>query len=299
MSARAESRKGIVLFAAIALLALLGLLIAAAAASMVLSGRSARLAESSAQLEGAAEFAANSVLAEPAPFALASLPYGEAKTFDVSSGGAPSVRSTVTITRLRDGLLWIVGEAWLDAGEEGSRRINVVARIPPLGPIPPAPLVARGVVAVGSSTTFAPDSVGDPDCAAKSTAPRVAASSDSTVYLLAPHQRALLDSAPSVVHFPHDTTLGPGSFTGIMIADGSLAFAAPFTMTGLVVARGAISLRAGVTVVGALTSFDSSAYPAITGDSAIVRYSPCAVARELRQLLPPRRIRSRSWLEVL
>jgi hypothetical protein len=296
---RSRTRRGIVLFAAVALLALLGLLLAAAAATMSLAGRSAKLAESGAELEGAAEFAANSVLAEPAPFALADLPFGEAKTFDVSSGGFSNVMATVTITRLRDGLLWIVGDAWRSAGEQGSRRVNVVARIPAIAPLPSAPLVARGAIAVGGAATFAPDTVGDADCAASvSTAARVATLSDSTAFLLTPRQRVVLDSAPNVVHFQHDTTLGPGSFSGILIADGSLAFVAPSTMTGLVVARGAITLRAGVTVVGALMSFDSSAHPAIVGDSAIVRYSPCAVAREFRRVLPPRRVRSRSWLEV-
>ena len=94
------------LFAAVALLALLGLLLAAAAASISLAGRSAKLAESASGAdEGAAEFAANSSIGRAgSAFALADLPFGEAKTFDVSSGGSSNVRSTVTITRLRDGL---------------------------------------------------------------------------------------------------------------------------------------------------------------------------------------------------
>ena len=173
-------------------------------------------------------------------------------------------------------------------------------RIPSIAALPAAPLVARGTVAVGGSMVFAPDTVGDADCTtAASSAPNLVTSSDSSAFLLTPRQRVALDSAPNVVHLQHDTTLGPGSFSGILIADGSLAFVAPYTVTGLVVARGAITIRTGVTVVGALMSFDSSSHPAIVEDSAIVRYSPCAVAREFRRVLPPRRVRSRSWLEVL
>jgi hypothetical protein len=292
------ARQGIVLFAAVALLALLGLLIAGAMASMTLASRSATLVESNARLDGAAELAAESVIAEQVRFALPDLPYGVARAFDIPMPNEPRVAATATVTRLRAGLLWIVGEARGVGGDRGVRRVNIVARIPSVMPMPIAPLVARGSIVVGPAASFDVDSTGDPDCAALSPAPNSAQAHDSSAFLLAAAQRAPLEGAPSVLHLTHDTTLGPGSFAGLIIADGSLTIRGPFTMSGLIAARGWIDAPSGLVLIGAALSFDSSAHAAITVDASSVRYSPCAVARELRRVLPARRIGMRSWSEL-
>ena len=291
-------RQGIVLFAAIALLALFGLLIAGAMASLTLASRSTVLAESSARLDGAAELAAQSVVADPGRFGLADLPYGIARTFAIPLSGEARITAMVTVTRLRGGLLWLVGEARGVAGDRGVRRVNIVARIPTLLPMPIAPLVARGAIAVGPTTSFDVDSTGDPDCIALRSTPNSAAAHDSSAFLLGGAQRAALAGGPSVLHLTRDTTLGPGSFAGLIVADSSLTIRGPFTMSGLIAARGSITAPSGLVLVGAALSFDSSAHAAISIDGSSVRYSPCAVARELRRVLPVRRIAARSWVEL-
>ncbi|HEY4133015.1 MAG TPA: hypothetical protein VGM50_20535, partial [Gemmatimonadaceae bacterium] len=71
MRQRVRLRPGIALFAALSLLAFLGLLLGAAVASMTIAGRSSRLAELDAQLDAAADFALNTVFSDPDQFDLA------------------------------------------------------------------------------------------------------------------------------------------------------------------------------------------------------------------------------------
>ncbi len=110
---------------------------------------------------------------------------------------------------------------------------------------------------------FAPDTTGDVDCRAVpavdvrvapgavvapangATVASTPAANDSATYLLAPSQIAGLVAGPGVTHVMGDTTITGGAFQGILIVDGALTIAGPFTVTGLVVARRSIVATAG------------------------------------------------------
>jgi hypothetical protein len=299
-------RPGIALFAALSLLAFLGLLLGAAVASMTIAGRSSRLAELDAQLDAAADFALNTVFSDPDQFDLATAPFGRPQSLVVTiptsnaseSTGPAAIHGSVTTTRLRSGLLWIVAQSRSGSGG-GVRHVSGIARF--LGPtqLPRAPLIARGSILTDSSVVFESDTASDRDCAAGvSVAPHTLQASDSSLFYLSAAQRALFDSAPNVVRFPRDTTLGPGAISGILIADGALHLVGPLSVEGLVIARGPISANRGVNIIGAIMSFDTTSKNSITLNDDIVRYSPCAVARAFRRLSPPQRLRARTWLEV-
>jgi hypothetical protein len=295
----ARTRRGIALFTALSVLVLLGALLAAAVASMTLAGRSARLAELDARLDANAEYVLNTVFSEPEKFGIAESPYGRAQTFDVTIPNAPDVASTVTVTRLRGGLIWIVAEARLTTADGAVRRASGIARWRGPTQLPQVPLIARGTIALDASVTFDADTSSDPDCAASSGAvTHSMQSSDSSAYYLLPAQRALLDSAPNVLRFARDTSVGPGEINGVVLADGALTLVAPLRVHGLIVARGSITASTGVSIEGALMSFDSTAEKSITLNGVSVRYSPCAIAQVFRRLHPPQRLHARTWLEV-
>ena len=127
-----------------------------------------------------------------------------------------------------------------------------------------APAVtARGDVDIGSDVTFLADSSTDPECAAvagrpiavapsavvtgiDSSAISVSASAlDSATYYLTARQLDVLREAGRFVHVLGDTTISTGAFDGILIVDGALTIAGPFSAPGLIVARGAIDATAG------------------------------------------------------
>jgi hypothetical protein len=293
------------------LLVLLGIMLASASLSMTLAGRSARLSESDARLDAAVDFALNSVLSDAGRFALADLPFGEPRSFDVIVPNNAGVSALVTVTRLRDGLLWIIADAWLPAGDHGSRHTNMIARLARPTLLPPAPLVSPGGIDIGGRVEFEADTsitANDADCAAAEGIAHSTTRSDAATFYRTPEQRARLDSAVAmgiaggngnIVHVRHDTTIGPGAFEGILIADSALTIVGPMTATGLLIAGGKMLSLSGLSLTGALLSYDSTTSGAIKLDNAVVRYSPCAVARQFRRLFPPRRLRTRSWFEVL
>jgi hypothetical protein len=313
------ARRGVALLAALAVLGLVGLLVAGGFAAATIAARSSDVARVDALLTASADFALNTVLG--APSALVDLPLGVATPITVPSPDS-SVAIVASATRLPAGVLWIVADARTSDVLQGRRRFGLVARFPIPATMPPAPLIARGNVAAGSGATFlsdtsrdaecaeslgaaaviAPGSVaGLPDGAASQSSPSAADSSTYYMAVAALWSRAPPDAMPGVTHVRGDTTLGGGSFSGVLLVDGALTVAGPLTISGLVIARGPIDASAGsVNLTGAMMSYapDSAAAPAIRLGAASIRYSPCAVARALRAALPPRPVRQRSWAEL-
>jgi hypothetical protein len=286
----------VALVAALSLLAMLGLLIAAAVASTATTQRAAHLAYSDSRLTLAADNALGVVLSEAATYGMADLPFGRARTVSVGVSDANGAPTTVTMTRLRGDVLWLVAEASVDAAHV-RRRVNVVARFPSVGPLPRAAIVARGAVALAADVAFSADSIGDPDCPADGTPPTVQTSDSSALFQTA-WQLARLDSAPGVLHVRGDTAIAGGAFSGILVVDGSLTVTAPFSVIGLVIVRGPFRSPAGLNVVGAIVSQAGGPGPGVEISGAVIRYSPCTIGRVLRTAQLPRIVRGRGWSEV-
>ena len=315
----APERAGIALLAALALLTLIALLIVGVVGTTAVAQRSARLAHTDALLTAAGDYALNSLISDPVRYGLADLPYGIARSFDFGSNGSSGsagLHTSVTATRLRGNILWLVAQATLDGLDQGQRRLNLVARFPFAGPLPPAAILSRGGVSIRADVAFLPDTDSAPDCIGPAVdvivAPgatvvgnaRVAtqsAAGDSASYLLTARQSAALAGMPGVVHVRGDTTLASGTFTGILVVDGALTIAGPFTATGLLVAGGRVNVAAGgLSLIGALASFAVSAdgTPSIDLAGSTIRYSACALARQFRATAAPRPVSGRSWAEL-
>jgi hypothetical protein len=318
MTTRLRARRGIALVAALSIMTLIGLMIAGAFAAALLGEKSSRLAQSDALLSSGADYAITTVLADAPRYGLAELPLGVPRSFDVANPDAASVHSSVSVTRLPAGILWLVVDAAIAGVDQGHRRINVVARFPSLATLPPAPIVARGAVLARESVSFGADTSGDVDCAIRNaldvvTPPGVSAlvstgtragvlasASDSSAYYMKARQLAMLDSNATVVRVRGDTTIAGGTFSGVLLVDGSLTVTGPFTATGLVIARGAIKAVAG----GFALSGAALAYGVPLRDStaieiahATIQYAPCAIANALRHAVQPRPVKQRGWAE--
>lgn len=290
------NRRGIALLSALSLLALLGLLVAGAVASASIAQRASRLALMDGPLAADADYALAAVLANSASYHLEDLPLGAASTLDVALPSGDGVRATVGVTRLPNGLLWLVASSSISGAERGSRRVNLIARFPLAFSPPAAPIVARSVATLAPDVVVLSDSSGDADCfAAPSTVPVQTA--DSSVVFATARQLALLDSAPGVVHVRGDTTIVGGSLTGILLVDGILTVDGPFTLTGLAIANAIRSTR-GFSVVGAVVGQAVGATPSVDLAGATIRYSPCTVSRSFRAAGAPRAVRGRAWSEL-
>lgn len=319
MPRQRRRQSGIALLAAMALVGLVGLLVIGALASSTLAQRGASASESEALLATAADFAASAPLADPEQYGLADLPLGRPRTFSAAIPGASAPSAEVTVTRLRNGVVWLVGAAWSHGRDSAERRISIVARFPVAGPVPVAAVVSRGSVNIGRNVALSLDASPEADCADPPVADiliapgatttgadslrvaQMAVAADSAAYHLTVSQVGALDSSLNVQHVRGDTTIAAGSFAGVMLVDGALTITGPFSATGLVIARGRIDARAGgLTVVGGLMSFANpgAGLNAIDLASASVRYSPCAVARAFRAAKPPHPARQRSWAEL-
>ena len=312
-------RRGIALLAALAVMALVALLVVGALASSTLAQRGSRLAHTDALLTSATDFGINTLLADPVGYDLAELPLGRARIVSVPMPGTRGVALEVAATRLRDGVLWFVATASLGGLDQGQRRFNLVARFAPVGPRPVAAVVSRGTVSIGPNVTLSIDTTPEPDCAEppvadivvppgvgttgtdSATVAHLQIAADSATYYLSGSQLTVLDGAANVRHVRGDTAIVSGSFNGILLVDGSLTIAGPFTANGLIVAAGPIDARAGGFVMsGAVMSFAAPAAgrSAIDLASASIQYSACAVARALRMAVPPRPVHQRSWAEL-
>jgi hypothetical protein len=314
-----RARPGIALVAALGLMTLIGLMIAGAFAASMLGEQSSRLTKSDAMLATSADYAVATILGDPRGYGLADLPLGQPRSFDVTNPDAPTVRATVSVTRLPAAVLWFVVDATIAGVDQGHRRINVVARFPSLATLPAAPIVAHGNVVARNSVSFGADTSGDADCtdanaldvvtssdatASVATGARAGvlpSAADSSTYYMKAYQRAMLDSSSAVVHVRGDTTIAGGTFSGILLVDGSLTVTGPFNATGLVVARGWIkAIAGGFSLSGAAMAYGSPLRDttAVEIAHATVQYAPCAIANALRHAVRPRPVRQRGWAEL-
>jgi hypothetical protein len=308
-----RSRSGFALYAALALMTVLGLFIAGAIAALETAQRSARLARADALLDADADYALGALLEDPAGYALADLPLARARTFSISS--TDGANTEVGVTRLPGGVLWLVAVVAHGAPDSGLRRVNVVARYPSPGVLPGSGVTARGGVTAAPTTSFRVDTASDADCRASAPADvtvapgapaeagpgtitiEAPAAADSLTYFITARQLARLDSSSVVVHVRGDTTITGGAFDGILIADGAIVVDGPFTVSGLVIARDSLVLSGGASVHGAVMSY-SSARPAIRLVDATIEYSRCSIARTFRHAARPRPVQRRSWAEL-
>ena len=315
---RRRGRRGVALVGALALLTVSGIVVAALVASSITAQRSTRLVGSDAAALASAEYAASSILAGASAYQLARLPLGVTRRFDVAVEQTSELRVDVGVTRLPHGVLWFVADAVLGGVDSTERRINLVAQFPDLGPLPAAAIESRGDVSLADDVTVTTDTTGDAECAARPGAPNVAAAEGATVaaspavrvetrsvaadsdsYLLNPRQRSILASGPNVAHVVGDTTIGGGTFDGILLVDGALTITGSLVVTGVVVATGPIRTSGGrLSVTGALLSAYRGPGRAIDLAGSSLRFAPCVAATVLRAAATPRRVRDRAWVEL-
>jgi hypothetical protein len=120
MMTSSRSPRGVALFAALALMSVIALLVAGAVASTRASQRASRLARTDALLTTAADYAGMfSVTSETT----ADLPLGAPTVLDAPIPGAPDLNVSVSVTRLPAGVLWMVADA-LAGADRGHRRVN-------------------------------------------------------------------------------------------------------------------------------------------------------------------------------
>ena len=310
----ARLRPGMALVMALTLIALLGLAIAGGMAHTVASQRATLLSQNAALLDAAADRALGTALGEANVYGLASLRLGETRAIDIDVADTPQLSTTLDVTRLAGGVLWMVAAVTFRDDASAGRRVSLVARFPSVGAPPRAGIVARGSLELGNEARFTVDTTQDGDCATGSGAAAIVApgalvraptglrvdtdavARDTATYFLAPAQLSLLAS-PGVAHVTGDTTITGGTFDGILIVDGSLTVRGTFAASGLIIVRGGIDASDAVfTLRGALLSFNASGVSTIL-TAVSVEYSPCIVARVMRVALSPRVIRLRSWSE--
>jgi hypothetical protein len=313
-----RARDGVALFAALAVIVLVALLVGGALASLRFASRSSELATTDAELTAAADFALTSVVSNARALGLDTMSLGVGHTVPLPPSSANGVVTTVVATRLTGGVAWLVAEATQTGLARGRRRINLVARWQWPGAAPPAPLVAKGNVHL-ASVTFVPDTTGDAECRGSQSADVAVApgasvgptagtsvlstpvAGDSAAYLLAPGQLAQFAVGGGVIHVMGDTTITGGVLQGILIVDGALTITGPFTVTGLVIARRSIvATSGGLVVTGALMSFApvQTSVPAIDLGPSIIRFSRCVISAAFRRAVPLRPVHERSWAEL-
>ena len=193
------------------------------------------------------------MLANPAAYALADLPLGEARSFDVPVPAA-GVRAVVAVTRLPAGLLWLVSQALLDTtgGLAARRRVNLIARFPVAGQVPAAPIVSRASISLGAGVVIVADSTparADAECTtATATAP--IQTTDSVALFLTARQLAARSTRARRSARPRRHRDLGRTFGGILFIDGTLTVDRPFALIGRG-GQGAIRSPAGLTVTAA------------------------------------------------
>ena len=315
----AGSRRGVALVAALTLLTVLGIVVAATVAISVTSQRGVHAGQSGATALAAAEFAVETVLGDPSRYSLSALALGQPARVTVPVVETSIVAANVVITRLPNGILWLVGDAALAGPDSAERRVNLVAEFPRVGPLPVAGVEARGDVGLAADVNIGADTTGEAECAARSATPRITiapgasaaaapgvavevsgVAADSNSYFLMAWQRTLLSGSPSSFRrVSGDTTIAGGVFDGILLVDGALTVTGAWAVNGMVVAAGPIrALAGGLTVTGALLSAYAGSGRAIDVSGATIRFAPCVVAAALRRVSSPRPVRERAWAEL-
>lgn len=320
-SLQRRSRPGIALLTALALLTLLGLIVAGSFAGIVLAARMSRWSQTDARLDAAAEYALYDPLAEWRAWDLAALHPGESRTR--SPAGVPAgIAATVTATALPAGMVWIVADVHSTRGELGHRRLNLVARLPRADPLPRAAIVSRGDVRLGPAVHVEVDTAEALRCAAVPSADAVlgpvatmtvtnepgspvlhadtsGSAADSATYLLDGGGWAALAQGGGLSIAPGDLELGPGSTSGVLLVAGRLTITGPMSISGVVIALGGVVATGGLTLTGALLSYvPVGALAAVDLRDAVVRYAPCTVRYALESTGAPRPAGARSWAEL-
>ena len=319
MNTAHRARRGVALFAALAFMAIIGLLVSGIVTSTRLAGRASNSAHIDARLAAAADFALLTVAGEQRARGLADLPLGRARVLDNVPTGDASIDASVSATRLPHDVLWLVGEARPRSTWAGKRRVNLIARWQPMGGLPGAAIVSRGNVRLGSGVTIHADTTGEADCRVEQSGAQiivgeaaviksedslrmrpVPSADDSSTYFLAATQRAHLNNAQAIVRVGHDTTIS-GRFDGVLLIDAALTITGSFAGSGLIVARGAIDAHAAtVSFDGALMSFAPPRDESFAVDigAGTLRFSICQIAHAMRRAMPLRVVRARGWSEM-
>jgi hypothetical protein len=311
-------RRGVALFAALSLLALLGLLVAGGFATSLLDRQSAGVGRADAELSTAADYAVHTVLAGWETYGLADLRVGETRSAAIN-GGNVETHASVSATALPAGVLWLLASVTRD-GVEGARRTNLVARFPLVGFLPDAALTANGNVQLGADVQFSVDSTGDRGCShapaadvvlspsaaitvadttrTRITVSRRASASDSTRYLLSIDSTTQQNN-PHVVYIAGDTTLTDGTIDGVLIVTGRLRITGRFVFSGVVIAGRGIDASLGEPIVrGAVLAFGTPGATVVQFARASLQFASCVAFRALQLAHAPRRVRERSWAEM-
>jgi hypothetical protein len=313
-----RSRRGVALFAALSLLALLGLLVAGGFATSLLDRRSAGVARTDAELTTAADYALYTALAGWETYGLAELRVGETRSLAVNTG-IYATRASVSATPLPSGMLWLLASVTRD-GADGTRRGNLVARFPFVAYRPDAALTSNADVQIGADVHFSVDSTGDRGCAqipisdvllspsaainitdttrTRITIARRASVADSTRYVLAIDSTTRRNN-PHVIYIAGDTTLTDGSIDGVLIVTGRLRITGRFVFSGVVIAGRGIDATLGEPIVrGAVLAFGTPGTTVVQFARASLQFASCVAFRALQMAHAPRRVRERSWAEM-
>lgn len=130
---RRPAPRGVALFAAVATLMLVALLVAGGLSAVNRSQLSASSEKSAALLYASAEGALSDVLAGWNEHDLDTLAAGA--TTIVSWSDDSGMRATVTITALQRSVYWLVAAAWSASDPRVFRRVNVIAAAPQSGAV--------------------------------------------------------------------------------------------------------------------------------------------------------------------
>jgi hypothetical protein len=310
-------RGGVALFAALSLTMVVGLLIAGAVATTRLMQRSWRVERTDVALTMQADAALSLIFANLHRLGLDDTQLGKRTALSLP---VENIRGSaaVSVTRLPHGVLWMVADVLGLPGDDGHRRVNMIARFPSVLPSMSGAVVARGDIELASDVSIGLDTNTEPDCEDPRGAVVVAApgarvsfrdsaavvtsvgANDSAAYLLTALQLAALHRSGRFDHVLGDTAIAGGAFDGVLVVEGSLTITGPFTATGLIVARGPIMATGPVTITGSVRSFSQPGIGklAIKFSGAVIRYSRCAVDRALRRALDARVVSQRSWAEL-
>jgi hypothetical protein len=111
-----------------------------------------------------------------------------------------------------------------------------------------------------------------------------------------------------LVHARGDLTIQGGRGQGVLLVDGRLVIAGPFTYSGQIVVRRGIETRAdAISLTGGVSAWratsDSSRTRAVNTDVVLthgtsLRYSRCDVAHGMASWLQPRAVHARAWTEL-
>jgi hypothetical protein len=111
-----------------------------------------------------------------------------------------------------------------------------------------------------------------------------------------------------VVYAAGDLTIDGGTGQGVLLVDGRLLIAGPFTYSGQIVARGGIETNAdNITISGVVYAWRARTDTTVAGANAsdvvlarrtTLRYSRCDARHGVASSLQPRRVRERAWMEL-